>query len=1170
MRTPLFCALVLALATSSAFATSSNRLEFAAHPFDPALGTPAAPAPFSLHAPSGAALHVVQFTGPIRQAWLDALTARGLVPVHYVASHGYLVWADDDARARLAELRRSAGWIRYDAPFYGFLKVEPQLAARTLSSADADVDIVVQVYAHDGVAETQRFVESRGVLAPVQQAPLGPGVAQYAWSSILGYRNLALRVRATDIPAIAERPDVTFVGERTPARPMDEKQALILSGDLRPGPASTRYLDFLASRGFSTNPDDYPLIDLTDSTIDEGGTGVTVLDTIDPMLREHGDASGRARVEYFHNCSTLPDDEVGAADGHGSLNAGIIGGYDARTGYPFEDGDGTSLGLGLNPFARLGSTTIFVHAPASFDIGGCEGSDQGIVRANAAHGARISSNSWGYGATGGYTDHDQIYDAAVRDVDVDAAGSQPMIYIVAAANDGPGVGTIASPAAGKNVITVGASENLRPFTSASDLCQDDGADAADDPQSIADFSSRGPVAGARVKPEIVAPGTHIQAGASVFSGYAGGGVCITHYPESPEQTIFAVSSGTSHATPAVSGVASLAYWWIEHGGAGDALGTLDEIGGARAPSPALMKAWLIAHPNYLTGVGANDDLPSNSQGYGMPDMSAMFDATPKLVVDQSERFDESGETRDYTFGAVDPAKPVRIVLAYTDAPGAPGTSPEVNDLDLAVTIGGATYLGNHFSREWSVAGGEPDDRNNYEAVFLPAGTLGDLAITVGATNIAGDGVPNSGDATDQDFALVCTNCTQQPSFTLTTDDASLQVCSGHASSASLRIGSILGFGNGISLALESVPSGASAAFAPNPVTAPGTSTLTVGAEAGLAAGTYATTVRASAGTIAKTLDLALAVFDVAPSAPSNLAPADGATDVSPTPTLTWSAAADAYDYRLEIARDPAFADIVLSRETTDTAYTLSTGESLDTSARYWWRVVAQNPCGATGGGESIFADGFDGGAIVASGPSFTTLALPGDCPVDETPSIVFADDLESGASGWAHGAASGSVDGWSLGAQANSATHAWLAAAPGSGAPNDAWLVSPTISLPADLTTLSLKFWNAQNLKSGDANVCNDGAAVEISTNGGGSWTPLTNTLTDPFDGVVSGAFGNPLAGRGAWCGDPASYTNSVVDVQAYAGASAKFRFHVGHDRFPHRPGTNWAIDDIRVTGCSE
>ena len=92
-----------------------------------------------------------------------------------------------------------------------------------------------------------------------------------------------------------------------------------------------------------------------------------------------------------------------------------------------------------------------------------------------------------------------------------------------------------------------------------------------------------------------------------------------------------------------------------------------------------------------------------------------------------------------------------------------------------------------------MTGGSADTKNNYEAVFLPAGTTGDVVITVTATNIAGDGVPNSGDDTDQDFALVCSNCSQAPSFTLTSRRDGAEICAGTEFDASLTIGQIQGF-----------------------------------------------------------------------------------------------------------------------------------------------------------------------------------------------------------------------------------------------------------------------------------------------------------------------------------------------------------------------------------------
>jgi hypothetical protein len=98
-----------------------------------------------------------------------------------------------------------------------------------------------------------------------------------------------------------------------------------------------------------------------------------------------------------------------------------------------------------------------------------------------------------------------------------------------------------------------------------------------------------------------------------------------------------------------------------------------------------------------------------------------------------------------------------VTVAWTDAPGSTTGSALDNDLDLTVTVGGATYKGNVFSGAFSVTGGSADHLNNVESVFLPAGTTGNFTVTVTAANINSDGVPGDADPLDQDFALVVYN-----------------------------------------------------------------------------------------------------------------------------------------------------------------------------------------------------------------------------------------------------------------------------------------------------------------------------------------------------------------------------------------------------------------------------
>ena len=108
----------------------------------------------------------------------------------------------------------------------------------------------------------------------------------------------------------------------------------------------------------------------------------------------------------------------------------------------------------------------------------------------------------------------------------------------------------------------------------------------------------------------------------------------------------------------------------------------------------------------------------------------------------------------------DSTKPFRVTLAWVDPPGPTSGNAFINNLDLTVTVGGNTYIGNVFSGAFSIPGGTADIRDNVESVFIPAGVSGSFVITVTATNIAGDGVPGNGIPLDQDFSLVAYNAVE--------------------------------------------------------------------------------------------------------------------------------------------------------------------------------------------------------------------------------------------------------------------------------------------------------------------------------------------------------------------------------------------------------------------------
>jgi len=700
-----------------------------------------APPGFSLAAPVGAALHLVQFVGPIKDKWLDQVRSTGAVPIHYIESNGYLVWAGAPARDALARLVAERQVLQYSAPFPSFIKLGTSLFERLQRGEDrsTSIRITLQLYRHAGNVASKRALEAMGL------KPDG------TWTALLAYENAHFNVTLAQARAIIEFADVVWVGEVHPRSLHDEVQAQIIRGNFnaqQSGPQSEGYLQWLDAVGFPSDAAAYPLIDITDD-----GVGNRTTTTGDPSLHAFGDALQPTRVAYNVSCGNPAFN--GVVKGHGHLDASIAVGYDVRANAttPGARFPGAyQRGLGMNPYGRIGATRIF-NSNNSFDITACGDSETGLIRASYLAGARISNNSWGCNSCAGqYDDTSQAYDVGTRDADLQTPGNQQLITFFSAGNNGSNPGTVSSPGNGKNMITVGAAENQRTVDENgnwNDGCGN-GPTNADNAMDIVGFSGRGPSPGARAKPEFVAPGTHIT-GTRATPG-TGTSLCDGSRPSG--NATYAASSGTSHATPALAGVASLVYWWI----ANDRGALAFNGGAASTPAPALIKAWMMAHPTYLTGVSANDNLPSNAQGFGMPNLQAMFGDTPTYVVNQTQVLTDSGQIWTWTGAVADPSKPLRIALAWTDAAGAIGASPQVNNLDLDVQVGATSYRGNRFSGQWSIVAATPDNKNNYEAVYLPAGTNNTVTIRVSGFNIAGDGVPGNADATDQDFALVCSNC----------------------------------------------------------------------------------------------------------------------------------------------------------------------------------------------------------------------------------------------------------------------------------------------------------------------------------------------------------------------------------------------------------------------------
>ena len=276
-----------------------------------------------------------------------------------------------------------------------------------------------------------------------------------------------------------------------------------------------------------------------------------------------------------------------------------------------------------------------------------------------------------------------------------------MVIVFAAGNSGPGLQTVGSPATAKNVITVGAGETSSFSGSQTARAFDDRL--ANNANDIVYFSSRGPCADGRKKPDIVAPGTHVSGGVAQAdmpgsngtalacfdgSGVSGGanppGVTTNIYFPDGQQW-YTASSGTSHSTPAVAGGAALVIQYLRSSG-------------FPSPSAAIVKADLMNSARYLTGANANDTLLVLGPGNGEMNLDNTFNGLPRILHDQdpTEILTRSGQIKAITGQIADSAQPLRITVAWTDAPGSTFGHAYNNDLDLVVTIGGETYKGNVF------------------------------------------------------------------------------------------------------------------------------------------------------------------------------------------------------------------------------------------------------------------------------------------------------------------------------------------------------------------------------------------------------------------------------------------------------------------------------------------
>ncbi|GMI15072.1 hypothetical protein TrVE_jg13961 [Triparma verrucosa] len=315
---------------------------------------------------------------------------------------------------------------------------------------------------------------------------------------------------------------------------------------------------------------------------------------------------------------------------------------------------------------------------------------------------------------------------------------------------GPTANTVGSPAIGKNILAVGATESENGDLGNGQLGRD----------YMAEFSSVGPAEDGRIKPDIVAPGM------GILSACARPGTSYECDPASKptggsgddEGIMF--MSGTSMATPVASGTAALVRQYFMDG----FYPTGTKVSSnAMTPSAALVKAVLMNSGkamtairnklSYLTASTTPSSMYDNYQGFGRITLGDTlkldgFNDITTVAVDQVVLAAGATDTYSIDVGSCSSTNDLVATLVWTDPAAIRHcTKCLMNDLDLSMSRGATTYYPNKVT-----ASSNPrrDELNNAEKIVIPNTSNGEnYMLTVKARNIQ---------TLSQKYSLVVSGC----------------------------------------------------------------------------------------------------------------------------------------------------------------------------------------------------------------------------------------------------------------------------------------------------------------------------------------------------------------------------------------------------------------------------
>lgn len=666
--------------------------------FDPLLETPPVLPALAGRAIAGdgADYHLLQFTGPIRSEWQDALRARGIEIVDYVPDFAYIVRATDTAMAAVDSIDA----VRWRGPYLPAWRLSEGLSASAVGGDPGmSARYLVRGFAGEPAPALAAALRANGARVVEQGGDSGGGVI------------LEVEASHRALLSMASIAGVAWIERRPEFRPMN---------------AVAR------SNGFTRK-------DMVEQVAGYYGAGEiaavtdTGLSTGNPATL-HADFAGRlVGATAPGACGTWA-----GTNAHGTHVAGSVLGSGVRSGSNPGGGQYAGSQAGIAPRAEL------VMWATCDDFSGVPMTDPYTAFWKSLYEfdpqLRTNNNSWG----SANPDDQGSYNSFARETDRFIRDHPDMIAVFAAGNGGTdadwdGISdftTSSPPSTAKNVISVGASESVRasggfnpggPCGYWGECWPDDfpldplASDRlSNHPNGMAAFSGRGPTWSNRLKPDLVAPGTNIVSARSEIA---------------PTDTVWGIydpyylfEGGTSMAAPLVTGGTAIVREFFRR-----ALN--------HNPSASLVKAVLMNSAADMSPgqYGANTwaDVwrrPDINQGWGRMDLAnavlftqarqpAYYEGFPGLATNQVAEVAprlRAGGSR------------LRITLAWLDAPGSEASAGAlVNDLDLEVTApGGTVYYG--FG---GITGQQRDHYNNFEEVDVASAPAGTWTVRVRGYNV---------------------------------------------------------------------------------------------------------------------------------------------------------------------------------------------------------------------------------------------------------------------------------------------------------------------------------------------------------------------------------------------------------------------------------------------------